>query len=414
MQRVSRQRLPPTVPMLRCVGPAMTCAAWATTGYFATTCGWRASSLSVTEAPISSFSRLAWIVRNSATPFISMSTGGASMPRLMFTRRSVPPPIRRLAGCAARAASTSAIVVGRSSWNSGRASISSTCGDVAATRKLLAPPLRACGERWEQASLPSQSCAVSLRAVTSRALPLLDRLEYAVGRDRQVVEADADRIRDGIGERRQEGGERAFPRFFGAEGPVRIVALDDAHLDRWGVLDGGHAVVEHVGHQHEAVVVAGLLAHRLAHPHPHRALHLAFHREAVERLAAVVRHPHLVDRDDAGLLVDAHLDDLRRVAVAHGAADRGAAIFPAALGFGNGGIVPRHRDGAGVLQGLGHHLVEGEALVLGAGAIELAQTLDIIGVGFELARGGCYQQPLQVLRRLDRRIADHEGDARRI
>ena len=78
-------------------------------------------------------------------------------------------------------------------------------------------------------------------------------------------------------------------------------------------------------------MIGGFFAHRLAHAHPHRALHLALDREPVERLAAVVRHPDLVDRDHAGLLVDAHLDDLRRVAVAHGAADRGAAIFLAAV-----------------------------------------------------------------------------------
>ena len=146
---------------------------------------------------------------------------------------------------------------------------------------------------------------VRLRCLCQSAPPLLDRLEHAVGRHRQIVEADADGVGDGIGERGQEGRERAFARLLGAEGAVRVVAFDDADFDRRGILDGRHAVIEHVGGDHEAVVIAGFLAHGLAQAHPDRALHLAFDREPVERLAAVMRDPDLVDGDDAGLLVDA-------------------------------------------------------------------------------------------------------------
>ena len=226
-------------------------------------------------------------------------------------------------------------------------------------------------QRIHQAARP-------LRARRARALPLLDRGEHAVGRDRQVVEAHARGIGDGIGERRQERRQRALARLLGAERAVRIVALDDADLDRRRILDGGHAVIEHVAGDQQAVVIGGLLAHGLAHAHPHRALHLALDGEAVERLAAVVRDPHLVDRDHAGVLVDAHLDHLRGIAVAHGAADGGAAIFLAAVRFRDGRIVAGDGDGAGVLERLGHHLLEGQALVLRAGAIELAQALDLL------------------------------------
>ena len=44
-----------------------------------------------------------------------MSTGGATMPRRMFTMRSVPPPRSWLPGCAARASTTSSSVRGRTS-----------------------------------------------------------------------------------------------------------------------------------------------------------------------------------------------------------------------------------------------------------------------------------------------------------
>src|SRR5262249_56986313 len=121
--------------------------------------------------------------------------------------------------------------------------------------------------------------------------------------------------------RRQERRERALARLLGAERTVRIVALDDAYLDRRRILDGGHAVVEHVAGDEQAFVISGLLAHGLAHAHPHRALHLALDGEAVERLAAVLRDPHLVPVDPPGVPVAPALPPLRRVALAPGAAD---------------------------------------------------------------------------------------------
>src|SRR5438105_3168020 len=215
----------------------------------------------------------------------------------------------------------------------------------------------------------------------ARAAAFLQRGEYAVGRHRQYVEPHADGVGDGVGQRRQKRRERALPRLLGAERTVRIVALDNADLDRRRVLDGRHAVVEHVAGDEQALVISGLLAHGLAHAHPYRALHLALDRQAVERLAAVVRDPHLVDADHAGVLVDADFHHLRGIAVAHGAADGGAAIFFAAVRFRNRRVVAGHGYGAAVLERLGHDLVEGQPLVLGAGAIKLAETLDLLGLG---------------------------------
>ena len=165
----------------------------------------------------------------------------------------------------------------------------------------------------------------------------------------------------------------------------------------------------------QAVVVADLLAHRLAHAHPDRALHLALDGQPVERLAAVVRHPDLVDGDHAGLLVDRHLDHLRRIAVAHGAADGRAAIFLAAVRFRDGRVVAGDGDGAGVLQRLDHDLLEGERPCP-------ARRRDRPRPGIRCPRAApraCARRrrparALSLLRRVDRRIADHEGDARGI
>ena len=75
-------------------------------------------------------------------------------------------------------------------------------------------------------------------------------------------------------------------------------------------------------------------------------------------LAAIVRNPDLVHGHDAGLLVDGDFDHLGRIAVAHRAANGGAAIFLAAVGCGDGRIVTGHSDRAGILQRFGDDLVE--------------------------------------------------------
>src|SRR5262249_26524942 len=159
------------------------------------------------------------------------------------------------------------------------------------------------------------------RIAVARTAPLLERGEYAVRRHRQRVEAHPDGIGNGIGQRGQEGRKRAFARLLGAKRAVRIVALDDTDLDRRGILDGGYAIVEHIAGHEQALVIPGFLAHRLAHAHPYRSLHLALDREPIDRPAAVVRDPHLVDVDHAGFLVHADFDHLSGITVAHAAAD---------------------------------------------------------------------------------------------
>src|SRR5262249_17332826 len=242
----------------------------------------------------------------------------------------------------------------------------------------------------------------------------LERGKDAIRRHWQIVEPQPDRIGDSIGQRRQERRERAFAGFLGAERPVRIDAFDDTNLDRRRILYGRHAVVEHIGSEHQPVVVGRLLAHGLAHAHPDRTLDLAFDGESVERLAAIMRDPDLVHGDDAGLLVDTHFDDLRRIAVTHGAADRRAAIFLAAVRLWNRRVVAGDGDGAGIFERFGDDFVEGQPLVLRAGAIEFAETFDLAWLGVELARGRRDQDRLEVPRRLDRGITDHESDARGI
>src|SRR5262245_22095779 len=165
------------------------------------------------------------MARSSVTPVMSISTGGATMPRRTLTMRSVPPPRSRASGCAARAASASLKVAGRKRLNSGSASIkeiplddSAHCcrpreggdpyavtsngratGDTSNARRLWVPAF---------AGTPKERLHAHPCTPIATAPLFLDRGEHAVRRHRQIVEAHAGRVRDSVGERRQEGGER--------------------------------------------------------------------------------------------------------------------------------------------------------------------------------------------------------------
>src|SRR5215475_3749808 len=248
---------------------------------------------------------------------MSIRTGGATIPRRMFTTRSVPPPSGIAFGFSAHAAIASVSVVGLMMRNSGSASITG-----------LRPRLRC-------ADFSPSPVPVFLR-LFGRPTALVDGLEDPVRGYGQVIEAKANRVGDGVSESGQKRCKRAFARFLRPEGAVRIVTFNDANFDRRGVLDGRYAVVEHVGGDHQPVVIGGFLAHGLAHAHPDRALHLAFNSQPIERLAAVMRDPDFVDSDDPGFLIDTDFHHLRRVAVTHGATNGRAAIFLATVRFRNG------------------------------------------------------------------------------
>src|SRR5262249_39632934 len=148
---------------------------------------------------------------------MSIKTGGATIPRRMFTTRSVPPPSGIAFGFSARAAIASVSVVGLTMRNSGSASITG-----------LRPRV------WCGQFSPSP-VSVFLR-LFSRPTALLDGLEDPVRGYRQVVEANANRVGDGVGESGQKCCKRAFARFLRPEGAVRIVTFNDADFDRRGGL----------------------------------------------------------------------------------------------------------------------------------------------------------------------------------
>src|SRR5262249_57515515 len=109
-----------------------------------------------------------------------------------------------------------------------------------------------------------------------RPTALVDGLEDPVRGYGQVIEANANRVGDGVSESGQKCCKRAFARFLRPEGAVRIVTFNDANFDRRGVLEGRYAGVGHVGGGHQPPLIGGFLAPRPApappHPPPHPAL----------------------------------------------------------------------------------------------------------------------------------------------
>src|SRR6266545_2386053 len=169
-------------------------------------------------------------------------------------------------------------------------------------------------------------CFAGARVQPFLALPRQDRLEHAIGRSRQLGQADSDRIADRVGERRRKAVQRTLARFLRPEGTERIVGLDELHFDGRRLDDRRDAVIEHVGTQRKPVVILRLFGQRLSHAHPYAALHLPLDGERIDCIAAVVRDPDPLDGDGAGVLVDRHLDDLCRIREPRRRAARSAAL----------------------------------------------------------------------------------------
>ncbi len=131
-------------------------------------------------------------------------------------------------------------------------------------------------------------------------------------------------------------------------------------------------------------------------------------------MTAVERRPHFVDGDRAGRFVDAHLDDLRRVAEAHGRADSTASVL-AALRLGWTGECSRCRDRTPVDQRQFHHLLKGKRCLLATHDTEhAAGAFNILRACRQFARCDLDQECSQSIRGIDRRIADLERNPGRV
>src|SRR5438105_7481114 len=153
----------------------------------------------------------------SALP-IAIRVRGVNWRRFMLGYRSVPPatsitvrpgvPVFAAscssAWCSRRRSAASSIVAGVCSWKRGSLSIA-----------LALPSGRGCGEPAQcRLRIRGGRAAVALEAGGPDAVLLLgQRVEDLLGRDRRLVEANADRVEHRVRDGRDHRIERAFPGF---------------------------------------------------------------------------------------------------------------------------------------------------------------------------------------------------------
>src|SRR5438876_1028642 len=115
--------------------------------------------------------------------------------------------------------------------------------------------------------------------------------------------------------RRDNGGERALARLLRAERAFGIVGLNQDGLDGRRLQCRSAVVLEQPGVHQPAVFPKHFFLKCLAEPHPDRALDLAFDRQRVDGLSAIVRGHDAVHRNFARMGIHGHLDRLRAVAI---------------------------------------------------------------------------------------------------
>src|SRR6516165_771683 len=131
-------------------------------------------------------------------------------------------------------------------------------------------------------------------------------------------------------------------------------------------------------------------------------------------MAAVECHPYLVDLHQTGRFVDGYFHDLGRIAEAHCGTD-GAAPVLATLRFRWASERSLDGDGALIDQRCSYDFGEGQyRLAAAAHAKSLIDAFDIFRTRFKLACSGGNEQRFQLSGGVDRRVANHERDARRI
>src|SRR5438270_8991407 len=217
--------------MLRRCTVATCAAAWRRPSGSA---GLRTISLSVTLAP-----SLLPLRRSSGIWRTETSMRGAICRRFMLGRRSVPPAISAaLAPSPARMRAASPSVRGARYSNHGSRIIALYLLAIAPFPGRRHDERCRVGHRGEMLRADAPGFARRLE---------LERAPHLVGRDRQLVDAYADRVVDRVCDRRCHRQERPLPGFLGAERAVRIRILDQHRIDLRHVERGDALVLEERG-----------------------------------------------------------------------------------------------------------------------------------------------------------------------
>src|SRR5712691_3339629 len=140
------------------------------------------------------------------------------------------------------------------------------------------------------------------------AAALAEGAPYALGRERQLAEAEAREAGERVGDGGAHRDEAALPGAFGAEGSRAVGVLHEAALERRRhVLGARDPVIDEVRIQELTALVDHLLEERVAEALEHRARVLRLTLERVDRAADVGDRDVLLHAHRARLFVHADL-----------------------------------------------------------------------------------------------------------
>ena len=129
-----------------------------------------------------------------------------------------------------------------------------------------------------------------------------------IRRERQITEADADGVVDGVHNGRENGQQGPFACFLGAKRTFGVAGFHDDGLDVRHFVNGGDLVLQQVSVlQVPRPSVNHLLGQDLPETHVARADDLTFHGQWIECFSAIVRSPNVGARHQARFNVDIDL-----------------------------------------------------------------------------------------------------------
>ena len=146
----------------------------------------------------------------------------------------------------------------------------------------------------------------------------LQRPQNFFRRDRQVVDAHADRVEDRIGDSRQHRIGAHLARALGAERSVRRGPFKHDNVVRTDVARTRHQIFVEIARAVSRIRIIRLrrLIERVAHAHPGAADELLFDQFGIDRAPDLVGAGHFQHGDFAGLVVDFDFGDQTGMGVA--------------------------------------------------------------------------------------------------
>ena len=229
------------------------------------------------------------------------------------------------------------------------------------------------------------------------------RLDHLLGRDRDLIDPDADRVVHGRADRGRDRQQGALSGLLRAVRPLGIDGLDDERLHLGHVEKCRRLVLQHRRPLVEALAKRLLFHERLAKTHVDAALDLPFDQQRIDRAADVMGDPDPVHVDESRAGVDVEVDHARRVAVGRARSDPRALVRTGD---------PRRRVAARACERAVARLGQHAGLLEAEAAYPAVAKLDLRCVAACFCRHGPGEHRPHLACGLERRVACHERDPR--